>query len=504
MEILSLLLTVSSVASAIGYGANGSTQNRQTDDCSSFVDDFETMDLEQSSHGGFAYFDERGNKIELDCTSDQFTSGTPIRSYADPREDNDTFQDASCMSPVGLWEAGVYQHSAWLDATITLKSSGWWFWETSWLDVDYFIFDACCVGTMSAQLTNVPSGKDYDLRVWKMWDGPNVSTSDLSFNQPLAQSATSGNANETISIPVTPGTYFFCVYPKNKDTNLNNYDADNPYHLYVEETVDTTRPNSSYSISQGKQNGDKAAIWVSDYKPLGYTPVTLSDDQARVQINNYDTYPYIRHLADKYNGQTAINYAVLYAWDITLRACISELASELYDLIYEKSTWQANEARQASIDFNNGSFAVAITGFTLSYISLAAATGPVGIALAAAGYAASAIGVALAQAGCILAYQTQPTFTTTKTDLLNYLVSVKHTFEVGQGSSENETKIMRFRYRFDNTSGHYLDWSPFYKSTDYNFYNSNSITWQIDDSGIDGTVCGIQSLSDVQSLLNEE
>ena len=504
MQFLTLLLAVSTTTSTITAENPAPKSELGGRDDISFVDDLETGDLCDSIHGGCAYFDENGaelipqNRIE----SENLREGT--RTFNDDRENNDTFQEASCISPVGYWEGGVYQHSAWLDATISLKRSGWWIWETTWLDVDYFIFDACCTGTMSAQLSNIPSGKDYDLKVWKMWDGPNVSTADLSFNQPLNQSVNSGNINETLTLAVTPGTYFFCVYPKNKDTNLSNYDEDNPYHLYVEETVNTARPYSSYSISQGKLNGDKGALWVSDYKPLGYTPVTLSNDQARVQVTNYDTYPFIRHLADKYNGTTAINYAVLYVWDVPLRACISQLAAELYDLVYDCASWEANQAKQASIDFNGDSLAVALSGFAVSVISFAAATGPVGIALAALGLTISAIGLAMAEAGYLLAYQSQPTFTTTKTNLLNYLASVQQTFAVGQGSNDNEVKILRYRYRFDNSSGHYLDWSPFYKSTDYNFYNGNSINWQIEDSGIDGTVRGIQSLDDAENLLGED
>ena len=44
------------------------------------------------------------------------------------------------------------------------------------------------------------------------------------------------------------------------------------------------------------------------------------------------------------------------------------------------------------------------------------------------------------------------------------------------------------------------DW----ESTDYNFYNGNSINWQIEDSGIDGTVRGIQSLDDAENLFGED
>lgn len=502
MQLLTILLAVSTTTSTVpADSATAGNASYRRDDLS-FVDDLETGDLCDSAHGGFAYFDETGTELPWQSQIDFANREGGTRTFNDNREDNDSFQEASCMSPVGLWEGGVYQHSAWLDATISLKRSGFWWWETTWLDVDYYIFDACCTGTMSAQLTNIPSGKDYDLKVWKMWDGPNVSTSDLNFNQPFNQSINSGNANETLTLAVTPGTYFFCVYPKNKDTNLSNYDEDNPYHLYIEETVDVTRPYSSYSISQGKLNGDRGALWISDYAPLGHRPVTLSNDQARVQIINYDTYPFIRHLADKYNGTTAINYAVLYVWDVPLRASISQLAGELYDLVNDCASWEANQAKQASIDFNADNLVVALSGYAVSYISLAAA-GPAGIALAALGFAASTIGLVLAEAGYLLAYQSQPTFTTTKTDLLNYLVSVQQTFAVGQGSNNNEVKILRFRYRFDNSSGHYLDWSPFYKSTDYNFYNDNIITWQIEDSGIDGTVRGIQSLNDVESLLGD-
>jgi hypothetical protein len=91
-----------------------------------------------------------------------------------------------------------------------------------------------------------------------------------------------------------------------------------------------------------------------------------------------------------------------------------------------------------------------------------------------------------------------------KKDLLAYLVGVQQTFSVGKGSNENETKILRYRYRFENSgNNHYLDWSPFYSCDDYNFYNSNYISFQIKHSGIDGTVRGFESYRQARTLLEK-
>lgn len=99
-----------------------------------------------------------------------------------------------------------------------------------------------------------------------------------------------------------------------------------------------------------------------------------------------------------------------------------------------------------------------------------------------------------------MSFSSNAPYLATKKDLLAYLVSVQQTFSVGKGSNSNETKILRFRYRFDSRT-HSLNWSPYYSASDYNFYNDDYISFQIDHLGIDGTIRGFQTESDIRNYL---
>lgn len=99
-----------------------------------------------------------------------------------------------------------------------------------------------------------------------------------------------------------------------------------------------------------------------------------------------------------------------------------------------------------------------------------------------------------------MSFSSNAPYLATKKDLLAYLVSVQQTFSVGKGSNTDETKILRFRYRFDSKT-HALNWSPFYSASDYNYYNNDYISFQIEHSGIDGTIRGFQTESAIRAYL---
>lgn len=61
------------------------------------------------------------------------------------------------------------------------------------------------------------------------------------------------------------------------------------------------------------------------------------------------------------------------------------------------------------------------------------------------------------------------------------------------------------RYRFERESNDlYLNWSPFYVAFDYNFYNNDYMTYQNENSGIDGLVKGFRSYDEIKSILERQ
>lgn len=419
--------------------------------------------------------------------------------YNDSREDNDSFQNASSVYDVGYYEEGIYGMSCWLDATISQKTSGWWLWETKYIDKDFYSFDSCVYGTITVTLTNIPQNCDYDIRAYKLEDGANANASSLNFDNYIGISRNGGQGDdEKITLSVTPGTYYFCVYSYQD----KYYDNDNPYHINFEQWVNnTTRENVGYNILNGQANGDLGAIWIFDYKPLGYTPVTLSNNNAVVSVTNYNEYPYIRHLADKYTNGNYINYAVLYVWDIKLRACISAIAQQLVEIVETQTDWDDNKAKSVNIGMNTAEMVLTVADIIGTAANIITG-GIAGDLLMAAGILVNATSLPVSLGGFAMSFTSNAKFLSTKKNLLAYLISIQQTFSVGKGSNINETKILRYRYRFDQNT-HALNWSPFYLSSDYNFYNDDYISFQIKHSGIDGTVKGFKSETEIQSYLEK-
>ncbi len=424
------------------------------------------------------------------------------QDFNDTREDNDAPEKASSMYDVGHWEEGIYQHASWLDATISQKTKGFWFTKETYIDKDFYSFDACTVGTMTVKLTNIPKNCDYDVRIYKMGNDDNAKASDIDFDKYIAIGNHGSNNDEIVSISVTPGTYFICVYSFQDKT----YDNVNPYHLYVEELVNLNRDNVSYNINEGRNNGDIAAIWTSDYKPLGYTPISSgNNDAVSAQVKNYDTYPYIKHLSDKYTNGDYINYSVLYVWDLETRAILSAVAASMVDSINQLTDWDSTKSNKINFYLATAGFVLTVAGAVvtvLPYASAAIAASTM-LAYVTGGVTVSSLAVSLA--GLLIAAKSlNSTYISTKKDLLASFVSMQQTFAVGKGSNNKEVKILRYRYRFyKDGNTRYVDWSPFYLSEDYNFYNDDEICFQIKHSGIDGTVRGIKTQEEIKEIIGK-
>lgn len=466
-------------------------------------DEFEVLDSKEGGKSEISVKDVNGevSVVKESKNSPAFNpddrSAFSVNSYNDVREDNDSFQTASNAYDVGYYESGIYGMSSWLDATISQKTSGWWLWEKKYIDKDFYSFDSCVYGTITVTMTNVPSGYDYDLRAYKLEDGPNAKASTLNFDNYIAISNNVAGRDEKIVLAAEPGTYYFCVYSYQDKT----FDNDNPYHIKFEQQVnDTTRDDVRYWISDGKVKGDLGAIWISDYKPLGYTPVTLSKSNAVVNVNNYNDYPYIRHLANKYTNGNYINYAVIYVWDLKTRACISAAAQKLVEIVESKTDWNDDQAKSVSIGMNTAGLVLTVAGIVIGTASMIVTGGMAAEALAATGILVNSAALPVSLSSFVMSFSSNAPYLATKKDLLAYLVSVQQTFSVGKGSNTDETKILRFRYRFDSKT-HALNWSPFYSASDYNYYNNDYISFQIEHSGIDGTIRGFQTESAIRAYL---
>lgn len=458
-------------------------------------DDFETSNYAEQSRDYYSVSeDSNGNVVSETSNTNQ--ESISMVAFNDQKENNDSFAEASAIYKAGTDVNGVYWHSVTVHATISQKSEGW-LWKKYYIDKDFYSFDMVSVGTLTIDLTQVPSNCDYDLRVYKLSNTKSTSYEELDFNNPshiYAQSKTGGvGQNEHIQITnATPGTFYIVVYSYQD----NYFDNDNPYKLVVQEQVNTQRADTFYTISSGRSSGQKFALWKSDYNPLGVSPVSSTDEEARLHFLNYDKYPMIRHLSDKYTNGTNCNYAVMYVWDLEIKrylhsfysAILQSLNSQFFDNYGNEINLAENEKKEFEIQYRKAGIVVAVGK-------------AVGLVAPPIGWFFTGVGIFLSVYALLQTY-TQNRILITKRQFRDYLINIVSALEVGAGSSNEEVVMVKFQYRsYVENRGRYLDWSPMLDLSNGNLYNKDTINWQIDGSGMDGTVKGFATHSDIDIFL---
>ncbi len=468
------------------------SENKYADHSS---DDFETSNYAEQSKDYYSISeDSNGSVLSETLNTDQ----KPINTFAfnDQKENNDSFAEASAIYKAGTDVGGVYWHSVTVHATISQKSEGW-LWKNYYIDKDFYSFDMVSVGTLTIDLTEIPSNCDYDLRVYKLSNSTSTSYEELDFNNPshiYAQSKSGGvGQNEHIQITnATPGTFYIVVYSYQD----NYFDNDSPYKLVVQEQVNAQRANTSYTISSGRSSGQKFALWKSDFDPLGINAFSTTNENARVPFSNYDKYPMIKHLSDKYTNGTNCNYAVMYVWDLETRrylhsyfnAMLQSLNGKFFDGYGNEINHDEDKEETFDIVFNSIGVAVSVASV-------------VGCFIPVVGWITSGISLPMSIYSLVKSC-TKSHFVITKRQLRDYLINIVAALEVGTGSNSNEVVMVKFQYRSYVEKGvRYLDWSPILDLSNGNRYNKDSISWQIDGSGIDGTVRGFATQSDIDIFL---
>ncbi len=458
-------------------------------------DDFETLNHAEQSENYYCVSEDSTGEI-LSETSNAGRDFINTASFDDQKENNDSFAEASAIYKAGTDVGGVYWHSVTVRATISQKSQGWLF-KKYYIDKDFYSFDMVSVGTLTIDLTEIPSDCDYDLRVYKLSNSVSTSYEELDFNNPnhiYAQSKSGGvGQNEHIEITdATPGTFYIVVYSYQD----NYYDDNNPYKLVVQEQVNTKRTNTKYFINSGRSAGQKFALWKSDYDPLGIPAFSTDDENARIAFSNYDKYPMIRHLSDKYTNGTNCNYAVMYVWDVETRrylhslfnAMLQSLNGKFFDGYGNEINHKEEAEETFDIVYNSVGVAVAVAGLVGNFIPVL-------------GWAASTISFAMSIFSLVRSC-TKSHFIITKRQFRDYLINIVSALEVGTGSNSDEVVMVKFQYRSYVENGtRYLDWSPILDVSNGNRYNDDTITWQIDGSGIDGTVRGFSTKTEIDMFL---
>lgn len=429
-----------------------------------------------------------------------YFKGTNVNTCAEDesKTNNDSFEYATIVYALNDNICPSESHTD-TGGTISQKTSGWGPWKKTYIDKDFFRYDIVVTGTFEVLLTNIPSGCDYDLRLYKMTNDTSTSYENMNFDSNYLISAKGGNTDERIFVDnVTPGTYYAVVYSY-KDATWNN---DSSYSLSFEQVLNQDRDEAYYDIKKGREEKkDLCAIWTSDYKPLGYTPTSVSDSESKVYFKNIKTYPYIQQLYNYYETKDLV-FAKIYVWDLGLRATIYEIFDQILDFVINEAKWKETEYNRVSIALKASKIVISLGKQVVSTISYEAISAAASTALAGLGIGLSIAGFAVSIAALIVCMTMRPTFNISKQNLREYLINAKAGFEVGRGTSDQEVVMLRYRYHFGyDSKAAYFDFSPVYRTTDNNLYNKGYINCFDDESCISGSVKGCKSYDELKEYL---
>lgn len=415
-------------------------------------------------------------------------------STDDKYENNDTFENATVVYKVNN-SIGMVENTSSLSGTISQKTNGWGPWKKTYIDKDFYCYDVVVTGTLEVTLTNIPSGCDYDLRLYRLSNDLNTSYEELSFDSFLSVSNKGGNSDEHLLLNVTPGTFYASVYAFQDAT----WDNDHSYTLTFEQVEDDSGVNRFYNITEGRKKGDLCAIWTSGYKPLGITPTTLSDSNAQVDFDNYNKYPFIHNFYDAYHDQD-ITYQKIYVWDLTLRIAIYTVLNEILNSVQEYDAWKDEKQQKFNAISSKAGLELSIAGFKISILA-EVLTGVVATALGAIGLGVAALSLVVSLASFISCLVMTSPFDIKKSQLREYLINAKAALEVGHGTSDQEVVVLTYRYHFGKNGKHFIDYSPVYKANESNLYNSTFIDKSDDGSRFTGTIVGMSDYDEIMGYI---
>lgn len=407
---------------------------------------------------------------------------------SDSNDNNDSFETATNVFTVSN-TVGLKENHSSLGGIISQKTSGWGPWKKTYIDKDFYRYDAVVTGTLEIVVENIPSGCDYDLRVYRMENSKYASSKEMDFASYTYISASGGNKDEHIKVDVTPGTYYAVVYSYN-DQTWNNTQS---YNIWFEQQLDESRSNIYYDINQGRKNGDVCAMWISDYKPLGYNPLAMSTNGAKIELENYKTSPFIYSLSEN-NKDKDIMYACFYIWDLGLRASLYYVLNSFLKCL-NNNFEKYKTLSDVSTILTHVGYGLSACGLIVSISSFADSTKALSSIL---GFGISIGSYVVSLASEIVCALINKTYSIDKMEFHNFLINACAGLEVGEGTSDREVVMLKFRYHIDSK---YLNCIPRYKDYGKNLYNKGFINCFDDQSPITGTIKSCKTYEQIKENL---
>lgn len=417
---------------------------------------------------------------------------TMSTGVVDQYEDNNSTSKATRIIPPPTGEP----QDAFNIISATLHKETWFFGlvEKS-ADEDYYYFDLFGEAYVTINLTNIPSGYDYELKLFMHANGIDVSESDI--NQ-VAASLKGGNMSESITITLQPGRYYIWVYAYNENCN------DSAYHNLSVKVEYTAKDVSINYLRYNK--GAKAAVWLSDYDPCGIAPYsTISDIRVGWHttnttigvVTNKFSNPYTNHFM---STSSPIEHAVIYIWDNDLKADLREEILSLIDDL-EKELEDAEEYELSishASEFTNGAFFV--VGIVLTFIPFKSAC--LGATVSIGG---SVLGSGVNEVLALL-LQEASSVVVSKGELINYLDVIQAAIEPNVSGSDLDTVMIPTHYvlRMEHyptlaATEYYCDFTPV-AGLDHHYFQDIIYSYRA-NSIVNGTIYAIKDYSNVLDLI---
>ncbi|MGM9813695.1 MAG: hypothetical protein ACI32C_02135 [Candidatus Enteromonas sp.] len=444
---------------------------------------------DQNSSAEALPYDERDTNLsQYDVDEANLSETRSADAIKDQYEYNDTIIAAKIISPTYDGTYSPTSYSVSLDATLHRNE---WLWGLikREVDVDYYEFQVYGKADVTIELSNIPSGCDYDMGLFEHSNDRYTTSEDVNLID-IGQKGS--NQQEKISKLIFPGIYYIKVYSFN-----DSFNAQEEYHL----SLDVNYRSENISISNLRYvKGVGAALWVSDYDPFKIQPFTSSGRSEVGYITSSEYYtafkfgnPIFEYIRD--GGK--ILHASLYIWDLGLRRQLYEIVKDAIEIL--KTEIGSKEKIKATFnvagEMVNDIFTV--TGIGMTFVPTTNTSAAVSFAVDAV---ASLVPSLLS---CICEAIMPESKIDEAKDYLSYLQVLEAALECNSSTSDQEVVRIDSSYdiKLESVPGiihtnYDIDFTPTIQ--DRYLYDSDTITSFSSEAKFNGTVYPLKTLDDIQ------
>ena len=414
-----------------------------------------------------------------------------VEATKDQYEDNNSIGTATIISPNYIGKNQTSNYSTIINGTIHRNE---WFWGLikKEVDEDYYCFIVYGKALVTINLSNIPSGCDYDLELYSHDNTKYAEEEQVTF---VKRSNNRGTNDENITTSILPGVYYIRI-----NSYDNSFDAQSEYCL----SLNVDYNYEDVSISKLRYcKGVEAALWVSDYDPFNikaFTSHTKDPVGIVTSSADYSTNKFGNPLFQYINDNTEIKHASLYIWDLNLRRALYEIINisidELQAEILDNKKYKLGIDITSEIVNGISTITSVVLMFVPDDISKTKK-----IKLDILGFVTT-ISPSLLE--CIFNVIMPESLIETKSNYLNYLNVLAAALECNDATNDQEVikidsnyKIVTEKVVGIEQTNYYVDFSPSVQSN--YLYNSDIISSFQSGAKFNGTIYPLKNLNDIDS-----